>query len=289
MADKINTDWHWTRGDKNERYRPAYETPNLFVSFVDLYASIETRPLFDDPTEARVDAWISRYGRLYSELGEDPRDSGFDSIAEHSGVMAWCFRTINKFKELDLDHNKISIFDADRIRLELENPMRFVPESVTRYEGAMQFVETRSGYSFPAAEAARTSGVTRDDAVWSTAYSVALGAVRGTIEMFLANELEIRFGTSWKLPRDRYGRLVRDGVDYSTVYHSQATVTEPKSLVGFMFYGLLEYLQDPFGIEYYECSGFDWCGQWLHKKPTSKARRLFCTDACRARKKRSQK
>ena len=106
-------------------------------------------------------------------------------------------------------------------------------------------------------------------------------------DVHYANETEIRFGQVWKLPRDRYGRMVRKNVDYGTVYHSQETVTEPKSLVGFMWIGLLEYLKDPSGIEFYECSGFDWCGQYLNKKPASKARRLYCTDACRARHKRA--
>ena len=289
MADRINNDWHWTRGGSNERYRPAYETPNLFVSFVALYDSIEVRPQFDDPTESRISEWVDRYGRLYSEHGEDPRDAGNALIPEHAGMMAWTFRVINQFKEADLDHRNISIFEADRIRLDVPNPMMFVPKVITRYEGAMSFKETVSSYAFPAAEMARTSGATREDELWSTAYSVVLGAVRATVEMFVTNETEIRFGQVWKLPRDRYGRMVTKGVDYSTVYHSQETVTEPKSLCGFMWFGLLEYLQDPFGIEYYECQGFDNCGQYMNKKPTSKARRLFCTDACRARHKRALK
>ena len=188
----------------------------------------------------------------------------------HAGVMAWCFRTISTLKDLELDHRTISIFDADLIRVDAGNPMRFVPDVIVRREGSATITETVTKYAFPAAERAREAGVTRQDEVWSTAYSVIQDVLRATIEMFVANETEIRFGQVWKLPRDRYGRMVRKNVDYGTVYHSQETVTEPKSLVGFMWVGLLEYLKDPSGIEFYECSGFDWCGQYLNKNPRVK-------------------
>ena len=45
----------------------------------------------------------------------------------HAGVMAWCFRTINTLKDLELDHRSISIFDADLIRVDAGEPDAVCP------------------------------------------------------------------------------------------------------------------------------------------------------------------
>ena len=286
MTDKVNTDWNWSRS-KGNRYRPTQETPNLFISFANLFASVKIRRVFEDPPDARIAAWIDRYGRLYPNAGFDQRGQSVDQIVELAGVMAWCYRAINKFKELGCDHKKISVFEADRIRLELENPLLFVAplkEWTPVLKNSFEYI--RPQHSFPAARYAIEQGLIREDAMWLTDYSHALRAVRDTAQMYITNEIEVRFGEACKVPRDKYGRRVED-TDYADVYHSMKTVIEPKSLIGFMWIGLLQYLQDPNGFEFYQCEGFNHCGQYLNKKPTSPKRRIFCTDACRARRKRA--
>jgi len=290
MTDKVNTDWTWSRS-KGNRYRPTQETPNLFISFANLFVPVKARRIFEKSTDARIGAWIDRYGQLYSNADFDQREQGVDQIVELAGMMAWCYRAINKFKELGYDHKKISVFEADGIQLELENPLLFVaplreltPVLIDKKNQIYEYI--RPQHLFPAAQYAMIQGVIREDAMWLTGYSHALGAVRDTVQMYIANEVEIRFGEAWKVPRDKYGRRV-ENTDYLDVYHSMKTVMEPKSLIGFMWIGLLQYLQDPNGFEFYQCDGFTHCGQYLNKKPTSPKRRIFCTDACRARRKRA--
>lgn len=296
MTDRINPDFHWSRGTSGDRYRPTHDCPNLFISLADLYTSIETRPQFNDPTQDRISAWIERYGRLYAEVGLDSRESTLELFVEHAGVLAWCWRTINTLKELGHDYRAISIFEADAIRVTVENPRRFVPAldlvAPVVLDEANQIIEhPKPSHRFHAANLARESGVRDTDETWTTAYSVVFGGIRETIQQFVTNQTEIRFGEVWKVPRTRHGDRVKikKDVDGSGIFHGLDTIVEPKSLIGYIWFGLLQYFQDPSGVEYYECANFGYCGQWLNKKPSSKSRRIYCTDACRARHKRAQK
>ena len=291
MTDRINPDWHWRRGTSDGRYRPTHDCPNLFIRFADLYTSIETRPQFNDPTEERINAWVERYGRLYKDYAVDYRESTRELFVEHAAVLAWCYRTINTLKDLGYDYREISIFQADAIRLTVENPRRFVPEPepVLLDEGNQVAVHVNPRHRFYAANLARDAGVSATDETWTTAFSVVFGAIRETVQQFVTNETEIRFGEVWKVPRTRHGEMKVKDVDYSGVFHGLDTIVEPKSLIGFIWFGMLQYFQDPFGVAYYECANFGYCGQWLSKKPSSQSRRIYCTDACRGRHKRAQK
>ena len=292
---RINSYWKWQRGN-GAQYNPVAESPAIQRTMANLFNDIRETVGREEYHRAQ---FISKYGYLYErgEVANNVPEQFLDELA----LIAWVTNTLDLISIKNIRPDKISIAEADRLRVATPNPLRYLSPAATvaptkdiDHGVMMSGVHDVLLMKFVGQQAQREVDV--NSIVFSAHYSFIISAIASAIDHQLGLHVGIKYESLWNFKRDRNG-IIKKKTEFSfDTTHRFTQIAEPRNLLGYAWLCIAEQFNESPNLMYYPCEGFELCDQELPfkrgqraRKDGRPARRMFCSDTCRQRTKREIK